>query len=276
MNAGMTYARRTGESLLTTTNIAEVFLGWRGPDERWLFVSPHDDDVVAGAGLTFQIGMAEGADVHALVVTDGRMGYCRAEHRHSIAAVRVAEAQRSYQILGLSPDRLRFLGYPDGDLSTWRGRRLAPPGSPAEIQGGVGLQNSLTYVLRQVRPNRVFLPTSIDLHPDHWIVHEELLISLFHAQGGIWPELGEVVPEVPRVYEFAVYCDFPEPPHLRLQTTPEMLHIKLDAIRAYASQEQIGMLVETQRNAGPIEYLRELDFRFYCPQQYQRLFTKAP
>ncbi len=70
------------------------------------------------------------------------------------------------------------------------------------------MQNAITYALRQVRPNRVFLPTSADLHPDHQIVHEEMLISLFHAQGNIWPELGPPIAEVPKVYEFACLLRF--------------------------------------------------------------------
>ena len=76
-------------------------------------------------------------------------------------------------------------------------------------------------------PNRVFLATSADLHPDHQIVHEEMLISLFHAQGNMWPELGEPIAEVPKVYEFACYCDFPQPPQIRIEATPAMLDAKL-------------------------------------------------
>ena len=54
-----------------------------------------------------------------------------------------------------------------------------------------------------------------------------------------------------------------------------MLDIKLQAILAYASQEQIGALVETQRAGGPVEYLRELEFRFYAPKQYNALFART-
>jgi len=136
------------------------------------------------------------------------------------------------------------------------------------------MQIALTRLLRQVRPTRVFLPTSSDLHPDHRVVHEELMISLFHAQGGIWPQLGPPMAEVPRVYEMAVYCDFPEPPQIRLETPESLLETKLQAILAYGSQEQIGTLVDIQRTSGPIEYLRELRFRFYAPKQYNELFAR--
>jgi LmbE family N-acetylglucosaminyl deacetylase len=273
MAANIAYTRRTPESLLVTSNIAELLDDWRPNAERWMFVSAHDDDVTCGAALSLQAGLAEGAQVHVVVATDGRMGYCRPEHRQTIAEIRRAETEKSYRILGLPPDRLRFLGFPDCNVSLHRGRRLAAPGELGEIAGATGLQNGFTHALRQIRPNRLFLPTSADLHPDHRIVHEETLISLFHAQGSIWPELGEPIAEVPRVYEFACYCDFPELPQIRIETPVAMFEAKLAAIATFASQEQIGALVELQRQGGPVEYLRQLDFHFYAPQNYHSLFA---
>jgi LmbE family N-acetylglucosaminyl deacetylase len=265
------FARRQAGQLLTTSSLADLFGDWRGPAESWLFVSPHDDDVVLGAGLVFQVGIAEGVPVEAAVVTDGRMGYCRIEQRDTISAIRAEECRKSFSVLGLKLERLHLLGYPDARLATCRGAFFAngTPGQPA------GMQIAFAKLLRQVRPTRVFLPTSSDLHPDHRIVHEELMISLFHAQGGIWPELGEPITEVPHVYEFAVYCDFPEAPQIRVETPASMLDCKIEAILAYASQEQIGTLVEIQRATGPIEYLRELNFRFYAPKQYNDLFART-
>jgi LmbE family N-acetylglucosaminyl deacetylase len=270
----ITYMRRTAEGLVTTTNIAELLPDWRGADECWLFVSAHDDDIVIGAGLTFQVGIARQARVHAAITTDGRMGYCRPEQRATIAEFRRREAEKSFAILRLPPGNLRFLGYPDGGLSAVRGRYFSTVGSATEIAGADGLANAFSYVLRQVRPNRLFLATSTDLHPDHRIVHEELLISLFHARGAIWPELGEPLSELPKIYEFACYCDFAEPPQIRIETPPAMLDTKFAAIAAYASQEQIDMAVDVQRNIGPIEYLHELEFPVYSPERYDTLFRK--
>lgn len=274
MTAKITYWRRADDgAVVRTQEIAQVFPAWRGTDERWLFISPHDDDVVLGAGLTFLAGMAEGVEIHATIVTDGRMGYCRPDQKHTVADVRTNEARASFQALGLPPERLRFLKFPDGDLGTFRGRRFTSTGYYMEVAGAVGTQNSFTHILRQIRPTRVFLATSTDLHPEHRITHEEMLISLFHAQGNIWPELGAPIAEVPRVYEYAVYCDFPSPPNIRIETPPAMLETKLAGIRAYASQEQIDAVIDIQRKAGPIEYLRELTFNFYSPGQYHRLFA---
>ena len=272
MSNTIQFARRTAGGLLATSRLAELFDDWHGPAEKWLFVSPHDDDIVIGGGLIFQVGIAEGVEVHAAVVTDGRMGYCRMEHREMIAAIREKEARKSFAILGLPPERLCFLGYPDGNLKTFCGAFFCN-GDAGRAGQPSGLQIAFTRLLRQVRPTRVFVPTSADLHPDHRVVHEELLISLFHAQGGIWPQLGEPLAEVPRIYEMAVYCDFPEPPQIRVETPEAMLQTKLEAVLAYASQEQIGTLVETLRTSGPIEYLLELNFRFYSPEHYRGLFA---
>lgn len=275
MAQGITYYRRTPQGVQKTQDIAELFPDWQGSQERWMFVSPHDDDIVCGAGLVFQAGMAEGAEVHAVITTDGRMGYCRLPQRRTISRIRHDEAQKSFGILGLPPERLHFLGFPDCNLNHYRGRHFATIGDPTEIEGASGMQNAFPYVLRKIRPNRVFLPTLTDLHPDHRIVHQEALISLFHAQGKIWPELGEPIETVPSVYEYATYCDFPEPPQIRIDTPQAMLDAKLEGIRAYASQEQIEVLVQVQRDIGAVEYIRQVQFNFYNPRQYHALFNPA-
>lgn len=273
MAHGITYQRRLDGRTVSSENVGDAFDAWNPTRECWMFFAAHDDDVIVGGGLTFMAGLAEGAEVHAVIATDGRMGYCRPEQRLSISKVRAEEAQRSFGILGLRAERLHFLHFPDCNLNPFRGRHLTHEADRAAIAGASGLQNSFPWVLRQVRPTRVFIPTIADLHPDHRIVNEELLISLFHAQGNIWPELGPPIDVIPLVYEYATYCDFPAPPQIRVQATAEMLQRKLDGIRAYASQEQIDVVVDVQRKIGPVEYIRQIEFRFYQPQQYDKLFA---
>jgi hypothetical protein len=86
--------------------------------------------------------------------------------------------------------------------------------------------------------------------------------------------LGEPIAELPKICEFACYCDFAEPPPIRIETPPATLATKFAGIAAYASQEQIDMAVDVQRNIGPIEYLRELEFPVYSPERYDTLFRK--
>jgi LmbE family N-acetylglucosaminyl deacetylase len=245
-----------------------------GQRETWLFVSPHDDDLVIGAGLWMQAAVTAGVDVQVLVVTDGRMGYCTLEQRDSIAEIRRAETYESFQILGVGREQIAWIGYPDGGLYTLQGRRKARADDEVKpIEGYVGLSNAFTYHLRRVRPQRVFVPTIADLHPDHQVTNNELMISLFHAAGAIWPELGAPLADVPKVYELAIYCDFPQPPQLEIRADQNAFDTKLKGIAAYKSQLQIERIVEGIRAAGAYEYLREMNFRFYSPANHKPTFA---
>src|SRR5438477_255711 len=219
--------------------------------ETWLFISPHDDDLVIGAGLWMQAAVREGIDVQVLVVTDGRMGYCTLDQRDHISEIRRRETYKSFKLLGISEKQIAWIGYPDGGLYTLQGRRKhrADDEAPA-IEGYVGLSNAFVHHLRRTRATRMFVPTFADLHPDHQIVNNEAMISIFHAAGAIWPELGAPLDDVPKVYELAIYCDFPQPPQLEVRCDNATFETKLAGIAAYESQLQIAKLVEIIRNAG--------------------------
>lgn len=57
--------------------------------------------------------------------------------------------------------------------------------------------------------------------------------------------------------------------------SPYILEGKKD--RAFVQQltAEFGGLIQVQRDAGPVEYIREVAFQFYSPQKYHPLFTKA-
>ena len=254
-----------------TDRLADVIDG-SVPGATWLFVSPHDDDLCIGAGLTMQAARDAGVDVQVLIVTDGCLGYCRAEHRDSIAKIRREETYESFEMLGIARDRVSYINYPDGGLTAYIGRRAARNLEPA-IEGYVGLQNAFTYYLREFRPTCVFVPTPTDLHPDHQITHNELLISLFHASGDIWPELGAPL-AVPQLFELAIYCDFADAPNLEVRGNDDVFQHKLRSIEAYRSQLQIASLVDSIRQDGPYEYLRDVHFRLYSSKKYRPLFAE--
>jgi LmbE family N-acetylglucosaminyl deacetylase len=202
------------------------------------------------------------------------MGYCSLDEKDSIAEIRRNESYECYQSLGVPKENIIWLGFPDCQLSNHRGRRSANPDDPVQISGFTGLQNAFTHHLRNIKPTQCFLPTWNDLHPDHRIIYEEFLISMFHAAGNIWPELGEPLSNVPYVNTYAVYCDFAEPPTLRMRTPMSYLENKLKAITAFRSQKQISSLIENVRHCGPEEYIRAIDFKLYHPSSYRNLFEE--
>ncbi len=274
MTMSIIFKRRTPNRILASSDPAKVWDDWRGKDECWLFAAAHDDDVVCGAGLTFLAGLRNGVRTHAVIASNGRMGYCTPEQRSTIAKVRVEETRQSFERLGLPRENLHQFNYDDGSLFQETGRRFASESNDNRnaIEGGCGLQNSLTWVLRKVRPTRVFLPNRTDLHPDHRAVHQDLIISIFHAQGEIWPELGLPIAEIPKLYEYATYSDFVTPPTMQVRVPEELVKLRLEAVALYRSQLQIELLVESLRKAGNGEYLLEMQFDLLQPGKYDSLF----
>jgi len=268
------FVRLVGNERRVGPTLATVSRHWQGDKECFLMISPHDDDAVLGAGLLIQLSNRENVPVHILIVTDGSMGYCTTKEKDKIAEIRCNESFECYQSLGVPKENIIWLGFPDCRLSNYRGRSPASPNDPVALNGFVGLQNSFTYYLRKINPTQCFLPTNNDLHPDHRIIHEEFLISLFHAAGNIWPELGKPLDKVPYVHTYAVYCDFAVPPTLRMRTPLVYLENKLKAIAAFRSQRQISSLIENVRHCGPEEYIRAIDFKLYHPASYRNMFEE--
>jgi len=270
------YVRLVGNERRVGGTLADVSYSWRAGKERFLFVSPHDDDVALGAGIFIQLTGRENIPVSLAVATDGRMGYCQPEQVATITDIRRNETFEAYSTLGVAGENIHWLGFPDCRLTEYQGRRKARQNDAAAIQGYTGLQNSFTHLLRKVRPTQIFVPTDADLHPDHRIVHQELMISIFHACGDIWPELGNKLDYLPHVSEIAVYCDFPSPPQLRITAPQAMLETKLEAIACFSSQTQVDSLIETVRKSGPVEYLRSFDVKLYQPARYYERFNTPP
>ncbi|MDZ7821403.1 MAG: hypothetical protein U5N26_06095 [Candidatus Marinimicrobia bacterium] len=54
-----------------------------------------------------------------------------------------------------------------------------------------------------------------------------------------------------------------------------MFRKKLDAIMAYKSQEQIADLVEGVKEGGPLEYIREINFKMYSVNNYKDLLLTS-
>ena len=268
------FVRLVGDERRVGPTLQSVSRHWREGRECFLFVSPHDDDVIIGGGLMILAALREDVQVHVAVVTDGSMGYCTLDQKETISAVREKETYAACRALGVKRKNVHWLGYPDCRLSLYQGRRPAEAGDPDAKTEFTGLQHTFTRLLREIRPTQVFMPTGADLHPDHRIVYSEMMISSFHAAGAIWPELGRPLRQAPYKHEMAVYCNFPAPPKLRLTAPPAAFEKKLKSIGEFGSQMQIKAIIDSVRKSGPREYLRPADIPLYNPAVYRDMFEE--
>jgi LmbE family N-acetylglucosaminyl deacetylase len=264
--------RLEGRRKVVAPSLSATEKDWQKGQECFLFVGAHDDDIIMSGALAILSALAEGVPVHVAIATDGSMGYCDLAIMEQISQIRRVETYASYQMLGLSTKQIHWLGFPDCRLSLYQGRRHAMGDERPQSFGHTGLQHAFTELLRSVRPTRLFMPTAADLHPDHRFVYQEMMISMFHAAGSIWPELGAPLAAPPVLYELAVYCDFPAPPTHRITVAPEIFKKKVDAIKAFQSQAQIGSLIKVLEEAGPQELLRRWEFVPYNSARYNPMF----
>lgn len=144
---------------------------------RVLIVAPHPDDEAIGAFALIRRALRGGARVDVVVVSDGGASHPGSHRwpRKRLMPERRRETRRAMRHLGLAPDRLQFLGLPDGKLST------APM-----------LQDRLGRAVRRRRtPDLVVGPVPDDAHADHRAVADALCRMPRRGERrlgyGVWP-----------------------------------------------------------------------------------------
>jgi LmbE family N-acetylglucosaminyl deacetylase len=139
-----------------------------GEVQRILVVMAHPDDVDFGAAGTVAGWTERGIEVVYAMVTDGDAGgFDDAVTREEMAALRREEQRAAAKCAGV--EDVRFLGYPDG-----------------RVEATLGLRRDIARVIRQVRPDRVVMPSPernyeriYPSHPDHRAVGAAALDAVY-------------------------------------------------------------------------------------------------
>ena len=135
---------------------------------RVLCITAHPDDVDFGAAGTVARWTEAGIEVIYCVVTNGGAGgFDEGFPRDQMPALRRAEQVAAAKCVGVHD--VRFLGYPDG-----------------RVEATLDLRRDLARVIRQVRPDRVVVPSPernynrIGIgHPDHRAVGSAALDAVY-------------------------------------------------------------------------------------------------
>ncbi len=120
------------------------------PHGRVLVLVPHADDESLGCGGTIALHRRQGDRVKLVVVTDGAAGDPQGLYAgQDYVGLRREEARRAAAILGI--DEILFWDYPDGKLCE-----------------ALDLAQRLKRLFDLDRPDIVYRPSTLEIHPDHW------------------------------------------------------------------------------------------------------------
>jgi LmbE family N-acetylglucosaminyl deacetylase len=250
---------------------------------RLLVIAPHPDDEALGAAGLIQRVRARGGAVRVVVLTSGdgfpegvevaeRIAHPKSADYRGYGALREGETRAAMKILGVAPQDITFLGFPDEGLcrlastylfdkrhafeSPYTGREQ-PPTTEQVVRGaryrGVDVRLELEQVIESFRPTVMALPHPDDEHPDHCsapiFAHEALSVvspavrrrvQVLHylVHFGQWPlTADDVTPGV----AFTPPAAFPASAGrwTSLPLTPDETATKQRALLAYSSQMQV-------------------------------------
>lgn len=249
------------------------------PRSRILIISPHCDDETLGCGGLIQKAILAGSAVFVAMMTNGdgfrqsaaweaRQARVTPDDYLRLADTRRNEASAAVATLGLDPERIFFLNYPDRGLQSmwntnWKLPYLSPQtgrdtaARPSAVREtieytGANVLEDLTEIVRRVRPTDIYVTHPMDDHPDHAtaaIFANAALLKLAHETNDATGS--------PRLHTYLVHRgDWPLPqgyhPHedllpplnlykvdstaTRLPLTFDQIQSKHNALAAYQTQ----------------------------------------
>ncbi len=166
--------------------------------QRLLIVAPHCDDETLSSGGLIQEVLTRGGQVRVVLVTNGdgsftgtmvefRKLYPNTRDYLQAGSLRQQESLNAMQFLGVPPQDVIFLSYPDrGTLPLWEQfwddsnpyrspftkltqSPYARTYNPQSVYSGHSLLSDLRSILDDFQPDTVVAPHPNDDHPDHWV-----------------------------------------------------------------------------------------------------------
>ncbi len=233
--------------------------------DRILILAPHPDDETIGCAGIIQEAVSKGANLKVVYLTNGdhnqiafivyekRLTLRKGEFIH-MGEVRRIEAIKAMKLLGVDSKNLIFLGYPDFGTFTifrevWLDRKpyksmltriSSVPykenfsfGAPYK---GESILADLENILREYKPNKIFVSHPADVNVDHKTFYLFLQIALH--------DLRKEIPK-PKIYPYLIHCvGWPLPrhyhPQLSLEPPRKFLNSQIEWSQFQLTQEQLN------------------------------------
>ena len=120
-----------------------------------LIISPHPDDEVFGCGGLMQSLVQDGKQVEVIIMSRGEAIHrrCCPGDELSVITVRTALTNAANDVLGIAPEHIHRLDFPDGFFSS--------------SIGNEALESVLGNLIESIAPTEVFIPHPYENSPDH-------------------------------------------------------------------------------------------------------------
>jgi len=246
-------------------------------DDRILILAPHPDDEAIGACGVIQKALKKNARVKVACYTNGdsnelafivyekRLTFRKGEFLH-MGEVRRRETVRAMVSLGLKPEDIVFLGYPDfgtleiftkywGKVIPYKGlftrvSKVSYPEamSPSAPYVGESVLKDIEKIILNFKPTKIFVSHPADVNRDHRSLYLFLQVALWDLEGKIKPP--QILPYIIHVVRWPLPRGYHpdmtlEPPDSladsgitwhSLKLTDEEIRIKRDTTSFYRSQ----------------------------------------
>ncbi len=189
-----------------------------GPQDRVLIFAPHPDDEILGCAGIIQQAKSMNIPVKVMFLTFGDNNewsfFLYRKHPvflpfavRRMGEVRHDEAVKAVGVLGLLPENLVFLGYPDfGTQNIWRNHwakeepytsfltkvKSVPYDNafrPGALYKGEEILKDMEAVFRQFKPTKVFLGHAADHNLDHQSTYLFARVALWDLESEMQPEI---------------------------------------------------------------------------------------
>jgi len=267
-----------------------------------LILAPHcDDETLSSAGLILAAQRA-GIQVRVVITTNGdgflfatMEDFRKIYPKHSdfirMGELRQQESLAALATLGVRPDQVTFLSYPDRGtpvlwndnwaatnpyLSPYSGNTKSPYAityNSHSVYAGADYLADVTSVLETYRPDLIVYPHPEDVHPDHWglNVFTRLALTLIRHNDPAYkpteltylvhrpdfPEIRGLKPQESLTPPIILYALFPD--WYRLDLNPADTALKGQAVHAYRSQlpllrNLLESFVRANETFAPVTY----------------------
>ncbi len=178
---------------------------------RLLIFAPHSDDETLGSAGLILAAQRVGIEVRVVLETNGdgflfatirdfQKIYPRPADYIRLGEMRQQESLAALAVLGVKPDQVTFLGYPDrGTPELWNnywssqkpyrspynGATKSPytlTYDPKAVYAGQDLLGDIGSILKSYRPDMVVYPHPDDVHPDHWGLNAFVRLAVVLAE----------------------------------------------------------------------------------------------